>query len=525
MPRSLSRSSQPPLSWFKSFVSAVLCICCAILAIRTLHWPVISDASFMHYVIFLMHHGMTPYRDIIDINMPGTYLIEEIAVRVFGNGPLGWRFFDFTLILLAALAMIWIARPSGIFAGFVAGTLFALIHWSGGTAQLGQRDLVVAVFRPLAYAAIFSALRTGSWPLTGLSGFCFGCAATVKPQAVFLAIALLGLAAYTLRRRRQAIAAHLLCGFAGLVIPAMVCLLLLARERAVHSFLSMVRGLDIYHAGMARHSAGFLLAHAIPSLLVPVALIAAWFAIDTGYWRTWEGAAILLGVCFGFGSFCLQGKAYPYHRYPLVAFLLLFISIQLTAALRINKDRIEPPEIERGANRCHRALAYAGLIFCTLWIAPAATAKALRYDWRDQATLDQMRWDLNQLGGERLSGQIQCMDTIAGCLTILDRMQLTQATGFLYDCYLLAPQSSPVQEKLREEFWRRLQQRPPHVFVVTNDWCFGLPGGYRKLEQWPALSNLLATDYNLSVQREPKPGNYKNFATWPFGYRIYVRKP
>ena len=35
-------------------------------------WGIGQDSRLMHYVVFLMRHGFAPYRDIVDMNMPGT---------------------------------------------------------------------------------------------------------------------------------------------------------------------------------------------------------------------------------------------------------------------------------------------------------------------------------------------------------------------------------------------------------------------------------------------------------------------
>jgi hypothetical protein len=43
-----------------------------------------------------MEHGFVPYRDIPDIIMPGTYIIEGWAMRLFGGSDLAWRIYDLT---------------------------------------------------------------------------------------------------------------------------------------------------------------------------------------------------------------------------------------------------------------------------------------------------------------------------------------------------------------------------------------------------------------------------------------------
>lgn len=43
----------------------------------SLHWRMVSDNAFLHYVAYLINeHGFVPYRDIFEVNMPGTYLFH-----------------------------------------------------------------------------------------------------------------------------------------------------------------------------------------------------------------------------------------------------------------------------------------------------------------------------------------------------------------------------------------------------------------------------------------------------------------
>ena len=67
------------------------------------HWPLTSDASLMHYVVFLMRHGMQPYRNIIDMNLPGSYLMEGAAISAFGRDSIGCRLYDLTLLAVLLL--------------------------------------------------------------------------------------------------------------------------------------------------------------------------------------------------------------------------------------------------------------------------------------------------------------------------------------------------------------------------------------------------------------------------------------
>ena len=129
--------------------------CLALFVVGTWNWPLVGDASVIHYAAFLMGHGFAPYRQIIDFNMPGCYLVEWLVIHIFGGGSLSWRIFDLFLAALSGAAMIAIAKPYSRFAGFAAAVLFTLIHGQDGVAFMGERDLIIAALLAWAYAFFF----------------------------------------------------------------------------------------------------------------------------------------------------------------------------------------------------------------------------------------------------------------------------------------------------------------------------------------------------------------------------------
>lgn len=73
------------------------------------HWPFVHDAPIMHYVVFLMAHGFAPYRDIIDMQMPGSYLTDDLVIRLLGPGIGGEITWDILNGLVVIAAAMWIA--------------------------------------------------------------------------------------------------------------------------------------------------------------------------------------------------------------------------------------------------------------------------------------------------------------------------------------------------------------------------------------------------------------------------------
>jgi hypothetical protein len=412
---------------------------------------------------------------------------------------------------MAAAAMIFILRPYGNRAGIVAGVTFALIHGGDGAVQTGQRDLLMTVILLLACASLFMAFRSSNVAGFFFFGLFSGCSATVKPQAAFFALALFAISIADIHRRSKPVGKIVAVGFSGFAVAPIAALAFLWHYRAVCAFMVSLSKLDLYHASMGRHRVSFLVVHAIPPQIIPLALFALWVCISRRYWQSFEGAALLTGVGFGFVSFCTQGKAYPYHRYPLLAFLLIVMAAQIATAAR-----------SEGAEK---HLAISCFLYGVLWIAPASTVRALRSNWRDERSIGQLQEDIHTWSGPSPQGEIQCMDTTTGCITELDRLHLVQATGSLYDCYLLAPKRAPIQSQLRNEFWQEINRHPPKLFIVTNQWCFDLPSGYDKLNEWPAFKTFLDKNYAIVVQRSWTQKRDRYLATPPFDYRIYSLRP
>jgi hypothetical protein len=497
--------SQRALRWGAALV---LLGCLALLLVKTFAWPLISDAVLMHYVVLLMQHGMRPYRDIVDVNMPGSYVADMAVTRTFGTSAGGLRLFDYTLTAIAGIAMLDILRTRSLFAGLLGAALFAILHFGDGVAQAGQRDYVIAVLLVTGFALLVRGVRSGAvWPFF-IFGLCCGASATIKPPTVAFVVLLAAApsSGSTWLRRLGA-------GLVGVLMPLVAACAWLLHLHSFGAFVDLTRGLVVYHAGMARHSLGFLLTHAIPSQLLPLAVLSLAVMGGTQGWRRFEQKLALLAIACGFLSFCVQGKAYPYHRYPLIAFFWLFVAMQVAESLcRSRRGYLEP------------ALGWTMVAYSVLWLAPASTAKALRSDCRYQPALVQLQADLTAAaprGG--LEGQVQCMDTMAGCITVLDRMQLVQSTGFLYDCYFFAPGSSPVKQTMQQRFLAQIRRAPPEIFVVTDQWCLNLPSGYQKLDQWPEFASYLAAHYTLTQQRAWTGWNPRITATYPFGYRLYTR--
>jgi hypothetical protein len=487
---------------FKVVLSAYFCVCMGIFVLCTAHWKQVNDPAQLSYLCFLMDHGMAPYRDLLEINMPGIYLVNWSVMHLLGEGPLAWRIFDFSLMGAAAWAMIVIARPYDWLAGVLGATLFALYHGRDGAGQAGQRDFIIAVLLLCAYAFLFEFSRhRREWAIFAF-GVCAGMAATIKPTPLPFVFLILVLAAIHWKRTGQPTLQPSLYALLGLLVPfALVCAFLVSKH-SIGSFWYLLRVELPFYKSLGRLPFPTLMTLVASTSIRTLALIALAIALLKRQGWTWEGNLLVAGIIFGIASFFGQGKGFPYHRYPMLAFLFLWVALQIVAGLRT-----------RGVVGI---LAATGVAF-VLILVPLYVREASRKVW-DPQFIDSLAADLNHLGGHELSGHVQCIYMPADCDDTLYRLRLVQSTGLFYDYLIFGSAQQQVIRDERQQFWQQFQKNPPRVVVVGS----GLyPGGfgYGKLASWPLFQQELANHYFLYDDRWFPPAESGQRA-----YRIYVEK-
>jgi hypothetical protein len=498
-----------PLSLTDRQVSSFRIVCIGVLLTSfgcfvafTIHWPWLWDTQVMHYIALLLDHGKVPYRDIYDINMPGSYLTEQWALAVFGGGNLGWRLYEFLLLGLMTLGMVVIALPYDWLAGLFAGAMFTMLHGTEGPYNAAQRDEVMTMLILVAFAALFTAIRRGWPPLMIAFGFSLGMATLIKPTVAPLALVCLGFAYYGTRKSGRRVAPYLLYAFAGLGIALCFLLKLLLPHGAFGSFLFILRQLVPYYSSLATPPFRQVFNLSLPRTFLFYAPAAAILAIANRTRANWELWAIRLGFLFGAASYFVQRKGYTYHRYTYLAFGLLWIGIEFTTAMR-----------DRGWRRNLGVVAMAFAVFLMIPFNVYKT-KVRTYN---NVLADQLTTDIEHLGGARLNGRVQCLDLTSGCLTALYRLDLVQSTGFTGDLQFFAKDDGKVVPYYRKIFWDDIHADPPQAIILTNE--FYMTGRYTfdKLNTWPQFRDYLNSAYHVAVARDL--GSYEGNE---IAYRIYV---
>ena len=495
-PERIDRSTVNPMG------IAVVLICAAVVmaAARVVTWPFVHDAPLIHYVVFLMSRGRAPYRDIVEMNLPGSYMMDWVVMHVLGAGARGWVLWDLTTGLATIFACAWIAGPRRRAAGVIAGALACLIHWSYGPADLGQRDWVIAILLLLAAGFLFALMRTERPVWIAGAMMMFAIAASIKPQVILIAGCFLGYLYWRHKASRWRLAV-LTWSLVGITPPVLLVCLFLWRWGVTREFLAMLRGLVPWYASLQRLGLVHLLIRSEPAFLLPFAAVAALLSWKLGTWRQWQSSFLTGGIAAGIFMFVLQRKGWPYHRYTAIVFLLLWLMLQIAGALH--------------SSHWQRTLAMATLALLTLVVTPILLYRALTVAY-PMDTLHHLEADLQSRGGDQLNGNVQCLDmTMGGCINVLYRLKLVQSTGFIYDYYLFPQTGNAVTSRLQNRFLAALEEHPPKFLVLSSHTWPGDLYSYDQLSRWPAFEALLRQRYRIDTVY---PGNARDGAG---GYRIY----
>lgn len=496
--------SDRAVQWFRLLCAAALLAGAACYVIFTIHWQWMWDTQVMHYIVLALKHGKVPYRDIYDINMPGSYLTEEWALAIFGSGDLGWRLYEYTLLGAMTLAMMIIAWPWGWLAGLFAGVLFSVQVGTYGPYQAAERDEVMTVLIFIACACLFTAVRR-HWPWLALVfGFSIGIAILIKPTVLPFALLLLLMVFFAARNRQLRPLPYVLFGAAGLAVALAILLSFILPHGALESFLFILGKLVPYYSGLAHPTLYVLIRRSLPAaflIYLPLALVLAFTASRRANWELW---AIRAGFVFGGVSYFVQHKGYDYHRIAFVCFGLLWAGIEFAEAIKHPGWR--------------RAIGVIGLAFGALFMVPFNARKIRTHHEVNEAAYV-LKADLEQLGGPRLQGKVQCFDMVGGCLSALYRLGLVQTTGFTGDTQFFGPDDGKVVPYYRNLLMDQLRADPPTVIVFSNEWYQNSAYSFEKLNTWPEFRDYLNSEYRLETTQGPF-----DLYGYAMAYRIYVRR-
>jgi hypothetical protein len=453
----------------------------------------------------MIHGGKTPYSQIAEINLPGSYLVEYLGMSVFGWGPHGLRLYDgfLCLTLCCSSFLLGNGNRKASLCYLLGSFLFVMIHLQDGRDQAGQRDFVLAV---LVVAALCALVRHSQPNLVSLFFYelLIGLTLIIKPT--LLPLALLPLvsikSSFSFNRDRlRALSVALI----GLLFAPMLAFVWLCHYHALHSFVEMLQSIALLHSRLGRKSLGFLLAHSTSPVVVLYALGAGVAFLMRHRMTRPEKYLVYASVC-GLISYIYQGKGFPYQRYPFLAVSLLFIFTIFSKGL--------------GSERWSYGLSLIGLLYASIWLAPRYAATVRSFD-----TVAPFQEALSkELLSHDAGVSVQCLDTFGGCINTLYDLRIPQATGYLYDCYFYGAQSK-ARDEYRARFLAAFTASRPEVVILTNERCFDPIKSFGRVVTWPDFAEVLNRRYVVVSQwQSNQPFRAWSRAEVPNAFKVYIRK-
>lgn len=468
-------------------------------------WGIFHDAPLMFYVAQQMAEGHAPYRDILDMNMPGAYLVAWAMLSGFGLNDLAWRLLDQVVVVSIAASAFFLVRPANAILAAMAGGSIVLFHLGAGPNAVGQRDflmiLPVLLSANLLVVAIEGALgRQRSAAIFG-AGALLGIAVTLKPTAILLIPAALLLLVASDGRSVETVR-HIAALLLGALLTLGVVSAWLFFQGVLDDFLMLQWLFVIPSYGpihMERSSY-------IGSVFALTALIAVPIASASRYSRRYVVMVALVG--FGLVHFHIQRKYWPYHSEPLAIFSLIatFLGLAILVA-----------HLHQSSSLLSALLAI--LIVQLVMLGCAAERFNIRQWLSGRAAtgpnvglVESLQWDIQGFSATKQS--IQPLDTTHGVIAAMLRVGISAPTRMMYAFPLYLERRTPYLEELREEFLRDMRANGYPPIVRTNQqWPY--EQGYSRLEAWPAFRDLIDEHYTLSIERVFPDDK---------GYRIYVAR-
>ncbi len=475
------------LSWLVALGAGIAASTLVVRSIQT--WGVRLDAPLVLYPARLVFRGeRVPYRDIIDFNQPGTYLLYG-CIDAIARTDRALRIVDAAALLLTTFAARRaFAMPS--WAGAITGAgLYAVTHLEDTGVDCLQREVFV-----LALSVSTGALlRTRRF---ALAGFVFALCFWMKFHSILLVLPF----AWDVVRRDGRAGWIGLAKTAGVVIGmSLLVVIVLWHLGALDAWLEIVtRYLPLYGrmAGTLAFSQPDLLRYrrlylffdpaAHPAVfglgLVPPLLTTARSRLGPGA----DPARVVVGFYLCSLAYVLvQGTFWHYHSIPA----FFGIGVMVGALVQLPRGGIE------GLGRL--ALAASVSYWC---VGPRA--------------LDTMHWDTsgrnpagvaiaNALEVELPRGEtVQPLDIVQGAVDGMWRADVPLATPFLYDLYLHHDVDTPLIRRWRARALSDIARTQPYFILEAMPGTRVRPYGEGTDPEFAELDALIAAHYDVHREQD-----------------------
>lgn len=507
------------IKWALVFLGALLVVA----AVASLRWRIQHDSPILLYTTFLMDKfGCIPYRDIFDMNLPGTYLAYYWMGQLSGYTDIGMRIMDLS-ILIAMLSLTWLwMREFGRTVAWCGSILWGLVYLAFGPSMSLQREYLL-LLPIIAAVCLHTRMDRRHVLAKNLAiGFLFGIAAIMKPHAAIgLPVLVLfdlaagygrGTAASDGKRRLRAgdtsITQILLPAALGFLVPIAGTLLYLWHAGALASFIDIARNyLPLYGSLTGAHETisgphrakyildkyrelGGLAFWTVPAIIG--AYVALYESILKGRQLQQIKLMIALTICYSIYPI-FSGQFWQYHWLPYLYFLLQLCALCL----------IEQPQGAPSGKRIFPVIVLAAVIALAMPIRIISDVKKSVTGHLEIPVNGRVDEIATYLEANLKPGDtVQPLDWTGGAVHAMLIARARIATRFIYDVQFYHHVSYDYVKKLRIEFISDLEKaKPTYVVDVVDEVGKPWVRGADTTREFKELQSFLDANYQVGLEK------------------------
>jgi hypothetical protein len=461
--------------------------------IASLSWRFQLDAPIMLYIANLMDRlGYVPYRQIFDMNMPGTYFAYYFIVKLFGYTDIALRFADLIILtLILVFNWLWMKNISKRVA-WCGSILWGLLYLGFGQEMSLQREYLILL--PIIMGIYIYSTKSDKKPILKniAIGFSFSVAANIKPPAAIGLLLIVFIDLFEQKRfcnnkiswLSNFIKRTVFPIFAGFSIPFIIIFFYLWANNAIAPFLDIVfhywplytqlSGDHITISGIPRIS--YLISNYLAfghnwAWFLPFS-IGLYIAL---YQVKLEGTPkkqviFLIGLVFCYSLYpIISGQFWNYHW-----LLFLFFIVQASSLCLIQQ-----PVSSGAIRKLFPVITLMAFIIVLLEVISIITFSAplagQPLPLPKNGRVDEMSTFLkrNLLPGDT----VQPLDWTGGAVHAMLISNARIATPFIYDFYFYQNISNPYIQGLRNRFITDIKAAKPRfiiqIFAEDKPWVLG----------------------------------------------------
>lgn len=489
-------------------ISAVLfCLSLGLagLAVTSMGWKIYHDSPIMMYLAMLIDKfDRVPYREIYEMNMPGTLFIYYLIGRLTDYTDLGFRIVDLSLLVSIMVSTYYWLRTISWKSAWGTAIFFGFIYLWFGPGNSLQRDYILVALVSWSLAVGIGFPRMNNKLRFLIMGVLSAVAFLIKPHAIlsFGLILLWQIYQGKVSKKKMDMLKPILWYGLGFLVPILITLLYLWRNQALASLIDIIKNYfplyghlngqltTIYGADRIEYNIiNYFLFRNLWPLLIP-AILGCFVCLRHGDFHKEQKSLIYLMILSTFIASiypALSGQFFLYHYFMFLYFVTALASLCLPYAFKNSWKAIVPVVT--------MILAFSWVIL----IYSGGLDKQMYTE--NMAFVDSVAEFLNE--NLKPGDTVQPLDWTAGVLNGMLRARAPLATSFTCDFQFYHDFSDPYIKSIRQRFITELEKSKPRFILWVNPNYRAFVHGENTTMDFPELNRFVLEKY-IGVKGDAK---------------------